>query len=121
MPRQFEFQFLNFDKRGLGAVMGGSQSREFAQNIGKSKRDLARRLAPVDTGTLRSSIKFRTVDDRESGWIVYVYAEADYAIYVEYGTVTHSAQPFLRPALFSMIDRGGESRIPRLNVGVEVV
>ncbi|MGW3499360.1 HK97-gp10 family putative phage morphogenesis protein [Streptomyces globisporus] len=51
----------------------------------------ARRLAPVDTGHLRSSI--RAEKDR-------VVADADYAGAVELGTQHTRAQPFLRPAAY---------------------
>lgn len=49
----------------------------------------ARAKAPVATGRLRDSI---TADkDR-------VYTDVEYAPFVEYGTATDPAQPFLRPA-----------------------
>jgi hypothetical protein len=51
----------------------------------------ARRLAPVKTGHLRSSI--RAERDR-------VVADADYSGAVELGTEHQRAQPYLRPAAY---------------------
>ncbi|MFD5711326.1 HK97-gp10 family putative phage morphogenesis protein [Streptomyces pharetrae] len=63
------------------------KAEEIAEEVAKD----ARRLAPVDTGHLRASI--RTEGNQ-------VIAEADYAAYVELGTEDQRAQPFLRPALY---------------------
>jgi HK97 gp10 family phage protein len=62
-----------------------------AEEITEEVAEDARRLAPVDTGHLRASI--RAEGNR-------VIAEADYAAYVELGTEDQKAQPFLRPALY---------------------
>lgn len=51
----------------------------------------ANRLVPVDTGQLRDSI---TIDLRENS----IVAEEDYAVFVEFGTINQSPQPFLGPA-----------------------
>lgn len=56
--------------------------------------NIAYDLCPVDTGELISSIDGFT--DEES---VEVYADADYAQYVEYGTSKMDAQPYFRPAI----------------------
>lgn len=56
--------------------------------------DIAYDLCPVDTGELISSI-----DGSTDGEKVEVYADADYAQYVEYGTSKMEAQPYFRPAL----------------------
>ena len=58
--------------------------------------DIAYDLCPVDTGELISSI-----DGFTDGESVEVYADADYAQYVEYGTSKMEAQPYFRPALAS--------------------
>lgn len=58
----------------------------------------AKRLCPVDTGRLRSSISHEL--DHEGGQLVaYVGSNVHYAIYQELGTRHMRAQPFLRPAL----------------------
>ena len=56
--------------------------------------DIVYDLCPVDTGELISSIDGFTNEDS-----VEVYADADYAQYVEYGTSKMEAQPYFRPAL----------------------
>lgn len=62
-----------------------------------SARD-ARALAPVDTGNLRQSIAHEMRPLAGGGIEGDVYATASYAPYVEYGTSTGGAQPFLRPS-----------------------
>lgn len=62
--------------------------------------DIAYDLCPVDTGELISSI-----DGFTDGENVEVYADADYAQYVEYGTSKMEAQPYFRPALASAFER----------------
>ena len=62
--------------------------------------DIAYDLCPVDTGELISSI-----DGSTDGESVEVYADADYAQYVEYGTSKMEAQPYFRPAIASAFER----------------
>ncbi len=58
----------------------------------------AKRLCPVDTGRLRSSISHElAVDGR--GLVAFIGTNVEYAIYVELGTRFQPAQPYLRPAL----------------------
>jgi HK97 gp10 family phage protein len=54
----------------------------------------ARRLVPVRTGYLRSTIYART-----QAWTTEVGAEAAYASSVEFGTRYAAAKPFLNPAV----------------------
>ena len=56
----------------------------------------AQRLAPVDTGLLRSSIDSELTGPGHAK----VHAHAPYAFWVEAGTSRMRARPFLRPALF---------------------
>lgn len=58
--------------------------------------DDARRIVPVDTGLLRSSIRVGAVTPRSAR----IHADAPYAAYVELGTRHMRAQPYLRPALY---------------------
>lgn len=58
----------------------------------------AKRLCPVDTGRLRSSIT-HSVERDGRGLVGFVGTNVEYAIYVEFGTRYMRAQPFLRPAL----------------------
>lgn len=61
--------------------------------------DIAYDLCPVDTGELISSI-----DGFTDGESVEVYADADYAQYVEYGTSKMEEQPYFRPAIASAFE-----------------
>lgn len=56
----------------------------------------ARQLAPVDTGNLRGSIQVRPATPALTE--ASVGPEAEYGVYVEYGTSRMSAQPYMRPA-----------------------
>lgn len=58
----------------------------------------AKRLCPVDTGRLRSSITHRLAHDSR-GLYALVGSNVVYAPFVELGTRHMAAQPFLRPAL----------------------
>lgn len=60
----------------------------------------AKRLCPVDTGRLRSSITHETGSDA-GGLVARVGTNVAYGVYVELGTHRATAQPFLRPALGS--------------------
>jgi HK97 gp10 family phage protein len=60
----------------------------------------AARLAPVDTGFLRNSIDKDVQKEK-----AIVFAGADYAAYLEFGTSTQRAQPFMRPALRNNIKK----------------
>lgn len=55
----------------------------------------AQQRAPVDTGTLRASIRASKVGPCH--WQVVV--GVDYGVYQEYGTVRNAAHPFMRPAV----------------------
>ena len=55
---------------------------------------LAKQLAPVRTGRLRSSIYAKI-----SEWVAEIGAEATYALFVELGTRYMQAQPYLYPAI----------------------
>lgn len=70
-------------------------ARIVAQN-GAELQQKAQRKSPVDTGTLRRSIR---LDIEDGGMTAEVSANTEYAAYVEYGTRFMAAQPFLRPAL----------------------
>lgn len=61
----------------------------FVQNI-------AKQLAPVDTGRLRSSIQIERFLD---GLVQTVGSDVEYAGHVEFGTEGSLSQPFLRPAI----------------------
>lgn len=58
----------------------------------------AKRLAPVDTGRLRSSIS-RELGRDGRGLFAQIGTIVDYGPYVEFGTSRMRPQPYLRPAL----------------------
>ena len=62
----------------------------------------AKRLCPVDTGHLRGSILWQLII---VGGVLQalIGSDVEYAIYVEMGTWKTQAQPFLRPALASVL------------------
>jgi HK97 gp10 family phage protein len=55
---------------------------------------LAKQLAPVRTGHLRSSIYAKIQE-----WVAEIGAEASYAMFVEFGTRYMAARPYLYPAI----------------------
>jgi HK97 gp10 family phage protein len=55
---------------------------------------LARRIVPVRTGYLRSTIYAKIQE-----WIAEIGAEATYAMFVEFGTRYMRARPYLYPAI----------------------
>lgn len=60
----------------------------------------AKRMAPVDTGRLRQSIKAIKVGKLTFKIMANSTGLAPYAVYVEYGTRFQRSQPFLFPAFF---------------------
>lgn len=56
---------------------------------------VARQLAPVDTGRLRSEISVSVT----SGDGVVLESPTPYAVFVEYGTTVSPAQPYFTPGL----------------------
>jgi HK97 gp10 family phage protein len=61
---------------------------------------LAKQLAPVRTGHLRSSIYAKI-----SEWVTEIGAEATYALFVEFGTRYMQARPYLYPAIQEHLPR----------------
>jgi HK97 gp10 family phage protein len=88
------------DEAGLDELFAGPDSvvgKFVARKIIVVDRT-AKRLAPVDTGRLRSSITWEIVV--EGTWIVgRCGTNVHYAVYLEMGTRRMRARPFLRPAL----------------------
>lgn len=82
--------------------------RLFTSESGPVGRDLtrrtikvesaAKRLCPVDTGRLRSSISHEMTADGK-GLVGFVGTNVEYAIFQELGTRFQRGTPFLRPAL----------------------
>jgi HK97 gp10 family phage protein len=61
---------------------------------------LAKRIVPVRTGHLRSSI-FAKIEE----WVAQIGAEATYALFVELGTRYMRARPYLFPAIREHLPR----------------
>ena len=62
----------------------------------------AKKTVAVDTGRLRSSIRFEV---REDGLAGEVFTDVFYGPFVEFGTVHFAARPFLFPALLKAQSR----------------
>lgn len=76
----------------------------------------ARELAPVHSGELRDSIGFIY---RQSDRVVQLYADAPYAIFVEFGTYFMKARPYLRPAMaMAAVAWGGEMHLAFKNAPI---
>jgi HK97 gp10 family phage protein len=69
-------------------------NRNFLPKAGISVQAEAIRLAPVDQGRLKGSIRYKVSADHVS-----VGTNVEYAAYQEYGTYKMRGTPFLRPAL----------------------
>lgn len=91
--RQFE--------RGLRRWVGrlSDESKRAADRTGTRVQNEARRLAPVDTGRLRSSIVTRS-DDRGRTYTVTIGTNVNYAADVENGTAPHRIYPRRAQALY---------------------
>lgn len=84
-------------KKGAGGI-GAKMSAAVRKTAHDMERD-AKKKAPVDTGTLRSSISTDiTGDGRHGTMSVEVGPTVEYGIYQELGTSRMAPQPFLAPA-----------------------
>lgn len=89
-----------FDRAALNRLFTSPQegvARDLARRAVKVER-AAKQLCPVDTGRLRSSITWEIAEDAR-GLHAVIGTNVTYAPYVELGTSTTRAQPYLRPAL----------------------
>jgi HK97 gp10 family phage protein len=90
-------QLRNNRFRDLGKQLRAQEreARTRAANVGAS---VARQLAPVDTGLLRSLIEVRF--GANGG--VRLVSGADYSAHVNFGTVFHAPNPFFSKAVEAM-------------------
>lgn len=78
-------------------------AEHFAYNFARRATKNMKAIAPVDTGYMKSQIKWKR--NGKHDFTVYVDGsvnterKAFYAIYVEYGTRNMAAQPFFRPGV----------------------
>jgi HK97 gp10 family phage protein len=64
--------------------------------VGEEIKELALSLVPIRTGYLASTIFHEMLTEE---LVMRFGAKAEYAAYVEFGTRTMAARPFIRPAL----------------------
>lgn len=91
--------YVQVDQAAL-AELFSSPSGEIAKDLQRRALQVdraAKRLCPVDTGRLRSSITNELGND--GGLVAVIGTNVEYAPYVELGTRNAPAQPFLLPAL----------------------
>jgi len=84
---------------------------EIVETAGDNMVSYAQGIVPVRTGNLMASI-FSDVDEDDLS--VTLGATADYASFIEYGTVKMRAQPFLQPA----VDIGEEEMNARIEEAI---
>jgi len=94
-----------FKKNPQFDQMFQEQLVKYIEAIGVAISDQARFNCPVDTGNMRSKIKFETDNNDLKATIG--TEDVDYAIFVHQGTRKQSPQPFLVQALDEILGRIG--------------
>lgn len=97
---------FRFDERGLDELFEsrtGPVAKDLTRRVTRVERT-AKRLCPVDTGRLRSSITHAVESDAQ-GLVGVVGTDVDYAPYVFLGTTKAPAQPALQAALAAEVGR----------------
>lgn len=77
---------------------GGAAHKDLQRRQIRVER-AAKRLCPVDTGRLRSSITRGEIARDGNDLVATIGTNVEYARHVEFGTSRQRAQPYLRPAL----------------------
>lgn len=83
------------NKIRITAALTRKVINDAVEHAAASHVEVAKQLAPVDTGQLRDGIEIARHDGLR------VVSEAPYSAYVEFGTVNSEAQPFFVPAFES--------------------
>lgn len=99
---------LRLDRAAIDDLLNsadGPVGRAVIRSTARIERT-AKRICPVDTGRLRSSIT-RSLGRDSRGLFGEVGSNVEYAVYVELGTSRAQAQPYLRPALAAEVVRLG--------------
>jgi len=122
MSLRFSIDWENLDnyRRHLATDMPQAFEESALEALDKTAddaRDRAKELVPVDTGSLRKSIR-KEKHALPAGNIIYTGIRAggyivnpktkrlvDYASYQEYGTSRNRPQPYMRPALVWALKR----------------
>lgn len=79
-----------------------SEVKQKVREHGSAVQTRSQKTVPVDTGTLKRSIRLAIKDN---GLTSEVSANTDYAGYVEFGTRYMDAQPYMRPAYNAQKDK----------------
>lgn len=87
------------DEGGLGQL-SREVDEELVHPITDEVAEDMRRMVPVDTGALRSTIEEEHGEGYGAVWFGEPEEGIDYHLYVEYGTSRMDAQPYARPALY---------------------
>lgn len=92
---------FRFTWRGAELADAFDQALQDAMTAtGEAAKAAAEERCPVDSGLLKSSIfAIADVGGGAHRRKLIVGADAPYAMFVELGTSTHQAQPFIRPAI----------------------
>lgn len=96
---------FRLDRQALLGLLEGEEgpvARDLLRRAIKVEAS-AKRICPVDTGRLRSSITHALTRDTQ-GLAADVGTNVEYAVFVELGTSRMPAKPFLRPALVEGAD-----------------
>lgn len=97
---------VRIDQRGIHELFNspdGDMAKAMERTLIRVESG-AKRLCPVDTGRLRSSITHEVYSDGH-GVVGRVGTNVDYAPFVELGTSHMAAQPFLRPSLIAELGK----------------
>ncbi len=89
----------NFDKKKII----GKNVEAVKMGINKTMVDCvshSKDIVPYDTGTLHNSIQIQDFAEQDGNSIIGRWGSraVNYAIFVEFGTINQSAQPYLRPS-----------------------
>jgi HK97 gp10 family phage protein len=84
----------------FGLKLIEDQAQKYLNDVAEDIKNEAKRIVPVDTGLLRDSIVVKDGIDKNEKLIG---TDVRYAMYVEFGTIKHGPQPYLRPALDRII------------------
>lgn len=79
-----------------GGFAAGRQAARIVEERATDVENVAKQLAPVDTGNLRRSI---THDVHSGGLAADIGSDVEYAEHVERGTASSPPQPYMEPAL----------------------
>lgn len=89
------------DYSGLAATRHTAE-RESVRPLTEAIFDDSQRYVPVLSGDLRASGRTEYEEGGTVGLVVYGDEEVDYPVYQELGTSRMDAQPYLRPAAFTV-------------------